>query len=79
MTIYIARAYSQAIGRALGANPFPIIVPCHRILGAGGRLTGFSAGGGIATKLKLLEFEKAQIGEKPLLFGYLPLAVKGGR
>ena len=73
------RAYSQAIGRALGANPFPIIVPCHRILGAGGRLTGFSASGGINTKLKLLGIEKAQIGEVPSLFADLPLAVKGGR
>ena len=70
------RAYAQAVGRALGANPFPIIVPCHRILGAGGKLTGFSAGGGVNTKLKLLEIEKAQIGSKPSLFADLPLAVK---
>lgn len=70
------RAYSQAVGRALGANPFPIIVPCHRILGAGGKLTGFSAGGGVNTKLKLLEIEQAQIGPAPALFGALPLAVK---
>ena len=70
------RAYSQAVGRALGANPVPIIVPCHRILGAGGKLTGFSAGGGVNTKLKLLEIEQAQIGPAPALFGALPLAVK---
>lgn len=73
------RACAQAVGRALGANPFPIIVPCHRIMGAGGRLTGFSAGGGVATKLKMLEIEKAQIGETPALFGDLPLAVKKPR
>ena len=73
------RAYAQAVGRALGANPFPIIVPCHRIMGAGGKLTGFSAGGGVNTKLKLLEIEKAQIGELPTLFPDLPLAAKGGR
>lgn len=73
------RAYAQAAGRALGANPFPIIVPCHRILGAGGKLTGFSAGGGVETKLKMLDIEKAQIGTKPTLFDDLPLAVKGGR
>jgi methylated-DNA-[protein]-cysteine S-methyltransferase len=73
------RAYAQAVGRALGANPFPIIVPCYRIMGAGGKLTGFSAGGGVSTKLKLQEIEKAQIGEKPALFGDLPLAVKGGQ
>lgn len=73
------KSYAQAVGRALGANPFPIIVPCHRIMGAGGKLTGFSAGGGVATKLKMLEIEKARIGEVPTLFGDLPLAVKGGR
>lgn len=70
------RAYAQAVGRALGSNPFPIIVPCHRILGAGGKLTGFSAGGGVNTKLRLLEIEKAQIGTAPTLFGDLPLALK---
>ena len=73
------RAYAQGVGRALGANPFPVIVPCHRIMGAGGKLTGFSAGGGVNTKLKLLDIEKAQIGEKPTLFGDLPLAMKSGR
>ena len=72
------KAYAQAVGRALGANPFPIIVPCHRILGAGGKLTGFSAGGGVETKLRLLAIEKAQIGGHPNLFGDLPLAVKVG-
>ncbi len=70
------RAYAQGVGRALGANPFPIIVPCHRVLGAGGKLTGFSAGGGVNTKLKMLEIEKAQIGLAPTLFDDLPLAVK---
>lgn len=70
------RAYAQAVGRALGANPFPIIVPCHRIMGAGGKLTGFSAGGGVVTKLKLLEIEKARIGNVPTLFGDLPFSVK---
>ena len=70
------KALSQAVGKALGDNPFPIIVPCHRILGAGGKLTGFSAGGGVNTKLKLLEIEKAQIGVAPTLFDDLPLALK---
>lgn len=70
------RAYAQAVGRALGANPFPIIVPCHRIMGAGGKLTGFSAGGGVNTKLKLLEIEKAQIGDVPSLFGDLPFSIR---
>jgi methylated-DNA-[protein]-cysteine S-methyltransferase len=50
---------ARAVGTALGANPYPIIVPCHRVLGADGRLTGFSAPGGIATKRRMLEIERA--------------------
>ena len=49
---------ARAVGQALGANPIPIIVPCHRVLAAGGRAGGFSAPGGIMTKLKLLEIER---------------------
>lgn len=48
---------AQAVGRALGANPCPIIVPCHRVLGADGRLVGFSAHGGVATKRRMLLIE----------------------
>jgi len=46
---------SRAVGAANGANPLPIVVPCHRVIGAGGALTGF--GGGIETKRFLLEHE----------------------
>ena len=67
---------SRAVGGALGRNPIPIIVPCHRVMGANGKLTGFSANGGVDTKLKLLDIEKASIGEAGDLFGHLPLAVK---
>jgi len=49
---------AQAIGQACGANPIPIIVPCHRILGANG-LGGYSGGGGIETKVELLKLEGA--------------------
>src|SRR5262245_3375251 len=49
---------SRAVGQALGRNPFAILVPCHRVLTAGGRLGGFSANGGIATKLRLLTIER---------------------
>ena len=49
---------ARAVGQALGANPVPIIVPCHRVLAAGGRAGGFSAPGGVMTKLKLLEIER---------------------
>lgn len=51
---------ARAVGRALGRNPFAIIVPCHRVLAAGGRSGGFSAHGGTATKLRLLTLEAAQ-------------------
>lgn len=49
---------AQAIGQACGANPIPIIIPCHRILGAHG-LGGFSAKGGVETKVWLLRHEGA--------------------
>ena len=47
----------RAVGGAVGANPVPIIVPCHRVLATSGRITGFSAGEGIATKAWLLDHE----------------------
>lgn len=49
---------AQAVGQACGANPIPIIVPCHRVMGAKG-LTGFSGAGGVETKVALLRHEKA--------------------
>lgn len=59
---------ARAVGQALGHNPFAPIVPCHRVLGAGNSGTGFSATGGVATKLKMLEIEGAQLGAQPGLF-----------
>jgi methylated-DNA-[protein]-cysteine S-methyltransferase len=59
---------SRAVGQALGKNPFAPVVPCHRVLAAGGRSGGFSAEGGAATKLKMLEIEKARFGDEPGLF-----------
>ena len=59
---------ARAVGQALGANPFPIIVPCHRVLAAGSRSGGFSAPGGTRTKLRLLEIERAPLGGTPGLF-----------
>ncbi|MDT6940025.1 methylated-DNA--[protein]-cysteine S-methyltransferase [Brucella pseudogrignonensis] len=64
---------SQAVGYALGKNPFPIIVPCHRVLGSNGKVGGFSAAGGTATKLRLLNIERARTSAEPDLFGGLPL------
>ena len=70
------KSRAPEVGQALGRNPLPIIVPCHRVLGANRKLTGFSAAGGIATKLRMLAIEGAAIGETPGLFGDLPLATK---
>ncbi|MGI8712054.1 MAG: methylated-DNA--[protein]-cysteine S-methyltransferase [Solirubrobacteraceae bacterium] len=50
---------ARAVGAALGRNPFPIVVPCHRILAADGTLHGFSAPGGIDTKRRMLQIERA--------------------
>lgn len=47
----------RAVGRACGANPIPIIVPCHRVLGAGGAMHGYSGKGGVDTKAFLLRLE----------------------
>lgn len=52
---------ARAIGAALGANPWPLLVPCHRFVGADGRMTGFSAPGGIRTKSRLLVLEGAEL------------------
>lgn len=48
---------ARAVGQALGRNPFPIIVPCHRVLAAGRKIGGFSAHGGTATKRRMLAME----------------------
>ena len=50
---------ARAVGQAMGANPCPIVVPCHRVLAAGGTLGGFSAPGGAATKERMLRIEGA--------------------
>jgi methylated-DNA-[protein]-cysteine S-methyltransferase len=59
---------ARAVGQALGANPFPIIVPCHRVLAANGKPGGFSAPGGTATKLRLLRIEGAEAAAQLGLF-----------
>jgi methylated-DNA-[protein]-cysteine S-methyltransferase len=62
------RLLAQDVGKAMGQNPFPIVVPCHRVLAAGGRIGGFSANGGIKTKRKLLAIESAHAKGEPTLF-----------
>jgi methylated-DNA-[protein]-cysteine S-methyltransferase len=66
------RTLARVVGEALGQNPFPIIVPCHRVMAVGGKTGGFSAPGGVRTKLRLLSIERAQPGG-PTLFADLPL------
>jgi methylated-DNA-[protein]-cysteine S-methyltransferase len=58
---------ARAVGQALGQNPFPPIVPCHRVLAGDGTMHGFSAPGGVATKLRLLTIEGWRASE-PTLF-----------
>jgi methylated-DNA-[protein]-cysteine S-methyltransferase len=69
---------ARAVGRALGRNPVPIIIPCHRILAADGKSGGFSAPGGASTKLRLLQLERARRGSEPQLFEHLPWQGKAG-
>jgi methylated-DNA-[protein]-cysteine S-methyltransferase len=69
----IARAIGRPdgardVGAALASNPFPIVVPCHRVVGASGKLTGFSAPGGLATKRRMLELEGAPGYGQQILF-----------
>lgn len=59
---------AREVGQALGRNRIPIIVPCHRVVAAGGRTGGFSATGGVDTKLRLLEIERATFADGPTLF-----------
>lgn len=53
---------ARAIGQALGRNPIPLIIPCHRITAAGGKPGGFTAPGGLATKARLLKIEGVDLG-----------------
>ncbi len=59
---------SRDVGQALGRNPCPIVVPCHRVLAAGKKPGGFSANGGVDTKLKMLAIEGAAVNHTPSLF-----------
>lgn len=54
---------ARAVGGAVGSNPVPIIIGCHRVLGSSGRLTGYSGGGGLETKKWLLDFEGIEYSE----------------
>jgi methylated-DNA-[protein]-cysteine S-methyltransferase len=69
---------ARDVGQALGQNPCPLVMPCHRVVAAGGKTGGFSAAGGVVTKLRLLSIEEAQPGG-PTLFEHLPLQARRGR
>lgn len=58
---------AQPVGTACGANPIPVLIPCHRILAAGGKMGGYSGDGGLETKEALLRLEKALPSEQQLL------------
>jgi methylated-DNA-[protein]-cysteine S-methyltransferase len=70
---------ARDVGEAMGKNPFPIIVPCHRVVAANGKMGGFSAQGGVETKLRILNIEHALTGNAPTLFDNLPLGLPAKR
>ena len=56
---------ARGVGQAMANNPIPLLIPCHRVLAAGGKVGGFSAPGGAASKIKMLELEGVQMGPTP--------------
>jgi len=72
------KSLARGVGQALGENPCPLVMPCHRVLAAGGKTGGFSASGGVVTKLRLLTIEGAQPGGATL-FDHLPLETRRRR
>ncbi len=66
---------ARAVGQAMGRNPIPLIIPCHRVLASGRKIGGFSAPGGAVTKTRLLALEGVHLDQgTPLLPGLLPAA-----
>ncbi|HJS12672.1 methylated-DNA--[protein]-cysteine S-methyltransferase [Sphingopyxis sp.] len=62
--------HARAVGQAMAANPVPLIVPCHRVLAAGGKIGGFSAPGGSTSKARMLELEGVPIAVAPVQQGF---------
>jgi methylated-DNA-[protein]-cysteine S-methyltransferase len=56
---------ARDVGQAMAKNPVPLIIPCHRVLAAGGKVGGFSAPGGSAAKVRMLELEGVHVGPPP--------------
>ena len=63
-------AMSRAVGQAMGANPIPLVIPCHRVLGADGKTGGFSSPGGVTAKMKMLALEHAASPTGQYAFGF---------
>ena len=61
---------SRAVGQAMGANPIPLIIPCHRVLGADGKTGGFSSPGGVTAKMRMLALEHAASPTGQYAFGF---------
>jgi methylated-DNA-[protein]-cysteine S-methyltransferase len=61
---------SRAVGQAMGANPIPLVIPCHRVLGADGKTGGFSGPGGVSSKMRMLALEQAASPQGQLAFGF---------
>ncbi len=61
---------SRAVGHAMGQNPIPLLIPCHRVLAADGRTGGFSSPGGVTSKMKLLALEHAASPTGQYAFGF---------
>lgn len=64
------RALARAVGSAMAQNRIPLLIPCHRVLGAGGKPVGFSAPGGVTSKMKLLALEHAAAPSGQYAFGF---------
>lgn len=63
-------ALSRAVGQAMGANPIPLVIPCHRVLGADGKTGGFSSPGGVTAKMRMLALEHAASPTGQYAFGF---------
>jgi methylated-DNA-[protein]-cysteine S-methyltransferase len=63
-------ALARAVGQAMGANPIPLVIPCHRVLGADGKTGGFSSPGGVTAKMKMLALEHAASPTGQYAFGF---------
>ena len=61
------REAARDVGEAMARNPAPLIIPCHRVLAAGGKIGGFSAPGGSRTKIRMLELEGVRVAPPPAL------------